>query len=128
MASHTDDDILLNHFLPFLRYSGMRIPTMVFVDGENFAIRYKDLAKQRGIDMQPSSLYEPDVFVWSDILNTLCDDAGTLRKHYYTSVNEGRRREIEDRLKAVGIEAPYVFKKPKRDKRNFGMQKESISH
>lgn len=118
MVCGTVNGIEPEQFLPLLRYSGTRVPTLVFVDGENLAIRYKDLAKQKCLEPSPSPFYEPDVFLWSDTLNKLCDCAGALRRHYYTSVvgDETRRKDIEDRLKAAGIEAPSVFKKPKKDK------------
>jgi uncharacterized LabA/DUF88 family protein len=94
---------------------------MMCVDGENLAMRYKVLKQRRdGITrLEPSEWYEPDVSLWSDTLNQLCEYAGMLRRHYYTSVigDEVRRKSIEDRLKAAGIEAPYVFKKPKDDTR-----------
>jgi uncharacterized LabA/DUF88 family protein len=37
------------------------------------------------------------------------------RKHYYTSAigSDEKRRHIEERLKEAGIEAPYIFKRPK---------------
>jgi uncharacterized LabA/DUF88 family protein len=110
---------LAYEFLPFLRYPGTRVPTMMFVDGENLAMRYKVLKQRRdGIThLEPSKWYEPDVSLWSAALNQVCEDAGVLRRHSYTSVigDEVRRKSIEDRLKAAEIEAPDVFKKPQDD-------------
>ena len=107
---------LIHQFAPFLP-TGPRVPTMVFVDGENLAKRYRDLMKQRDmlVHLKSSQWYKPDVFLWSEILNELCNDVGALRKHYYTSSvgSPEDLRVIEDQLKAAGIEAPYVFKRPK---------------
>jgi hypothetical protein len=93
---------------------------MVFVDGENLTMRYQELMRKRNTKehLDPSEWYEPDVFLWSDILNSLCDFVGVTRKHYYTSVtgSDETRENIEERLKAIDIEAPYVFKKPKKAK------------
>jgi hypothetical protein len=102
---------------------------MLFVDGENFAIRYAEtLASWRethGKDAQPrpgelygnnSVWYEPDVAVWANCLNP--DPRGVwrlVRRHYYTSVrgDEQKRDQIEQWLKARGFEAPRVFPRDK---------------
>lgn len=107
---------LVCQFVPFLR-RGNPVPTMVFVDGENLTKRYRDLRKQRDkvVHLESSEWYEPDVFLWSEILNQLCDHVGVIRKHYYTSAvgSDENLKVIEDQLKAAGIEAPHVFKRPK---------------
>jgi hypothetical protein len=61
-----------------------RVPTMVFVDGENLSKRYKDHMETRGMGstLTPSPWYEPDVFLWSDVINELCSMAGVTRKNY----------------------------------------------
>jgi uncharacterized LabA/DUF88 family protein len=88
---------------------------MVFVDGENLAIRYKGILGEN--DPFGHVQYEPDVFVWSKFLNMHhhlhCE---VIRRYYYTSTrgDEQRREEIHDRLQKVGIEAPRVF--PRRKK------------
>jgi len=90
---------------------------MVFVDGENLTKRYRDLMKQRDmlVHLKSSQWYKPDVFLWSEILNELCNQVGALRKHYYTSAvgSVEDLKDIEDQLKEAGIESPYVFKRPK---------------
>jgi uncharacterized LabA/DUF88 family protein len=87
---------------------------MVFVDGENLAIRYG-----RMLDLKPAFRHvaqEHNVFVWSELLNmrhhTTCD---VTRRYYYTAVqgDDKKREAIHDRLQALGIEAPRVFKKDK---------------
>ena len=111
---------LIYSFFPFLQFVGMsaRVPTMVFVDGENLSKRYKDRMEKRGMGstLAPSPWYEPDVFLWSDVINELCSMAGVTRKNYYTSVvgSDQDRTSIEERLKEAGIESPYVFKRPKK--------------
>jgi len=57
---------------------------MVFVDGENFAIRYESLLHQRPIPEHVK--LQPGVFVWANGFNNACVMAGVRRKHYYTSV------------------------------------------
>jgi hypothetical protein len=89
---------------------------MVFVDGENLAIRYgARLKEQQG---QPAShvWYEPNVFVWSMGLNNICVQQHVVRKHYYTCTqgDTDRLDALHDRLRKAHIEAPYVFKKDKR--------------
>ena len=57
---------LIYSFFPLLQHVGMsaRVPTLVFVDGENLSKRYKDSMDIRdmGSTLKPSSWYEPDVF------------------------------------------------------------------
>jgi uncharacterized LabA/DUF88 family protein len=109
--------LLIDQLAPFL-FRDHPVPTMVFVDGENLTKRYQDLMKQKDMlgHLEPSQWYTPDVFLWSAVLNELCNQVGARRKHYYTSAvgSEEDRKVIEDQLKAAGIEAPYVFKRPKR--------------
>lgn len=88
---------------------------MLFVDGENLALRYGNLLQSSGQQPPNHVQYEPGVYVWSRGLNNLCFWGGVVRRHYYTSVQGDADRVIEvvDRLKAAGIEAPNVFKKSK---------------
>lgn len=87
---------------------------MVFVDGENLAIRYGERLEEN--DPQDHVVYERDVFVWSPFANVrdhrTCE---IVRRYYYTCVSGDNEyiSEIEDKLKSVGIEAPRVFKKQK---------------
>lgn len=37
---------------------------MIFVDGENFALRGQDFAKASGITLEPGPYWQPDVFLW----------------------------------------------------------------
>lgn len=92
-----------------------RIRIMLFVDGENLAIRF---AKQMNNEEKPPSHVElqRDVYVWSEFLNRVGEPrVPILRRYYYTSVQGDTKKldEIRDRLKELGIEAPRVFKKNK---------------
>jgi uncharacterized LabA/DUF88 family protein len=87
---------------------------MMFVDGENLAIRYGSML---GAAKPPDHVrYEPSIYVWSNKLvpfrHKTCD---MVRTYYYTSMR-GDIENIEmilDRMKEYGIENPYVFKKTK---------------
>jgi uncharacterized LabA/DUF88 family protein len=87
---------------------------MVFVDGENLAIRWRH---QVGDQNVPSHVqHEKDVYVWSPYLNMRqhmhCE---VIRRHYYTSVqgDADTRDRITDQLKALGLESPQVFPRTK---------------
>jgi uncharacterized LabA/DUF88 family protein len=88
---------------------------MMFVDGENLTIRYGNILKSKGLQQENHVFYEPDVYVWSYVLRSICIEDAVLRTHYYTSAlrDEAYRREIEDTLKSRGIESPHVFKRTK---------------
>jgi len=88
--------------------------TMVFIDGENLAIRYGDELKKRNVTPISKVIYEPNTFVWTNRFYTgLHQDAKTIRTHYYTSVQGDilKIEDVVDRLKKLDIEHPSVFKK-----------------
>jgi uncharacterized LabA/DUF88 family protein len=82
---------------------------MMFIDGENLAIRYKAELGER----QPATHVKhiPDVMVWSRFASRVSDSEEYVRRHYYTSArgDEDSRTAIELQLKDLGIEAPRVF-------------------
>jgi DNA-binding protein Fis len=83
---------------------------MVFVDGENLAIRYgASLPETAGVP--PHVTFEQDVFVWSSAFDNVCLDGSVFRKYYYTSVqgDENLVTSVEDKLKKLGFEAPKVL-------------------
>ncbi len=92
--------------------------TMVFVDGENLAIRYGNTLNQLGATPKVGVSHRPNIAVWSQQLSpNSMNLSGTrvIRKHYYTSV-QGDDRTVQDTaewLKEQGFEAPRVFKKNK---------------
>jgi uncharacterized LabA/DUF88 family protein len=105
---------------------------MVFVDGENFAIRFGSLINGRALD-EPWVYYKPDIYVWSRNINDLCAFVNVIRKHYYTSTSgdENAIAGIQDTLKDIGIEAPRVFKRQKngRSKRvDITLATEMLTH
>jgi uncharacterized LabA/DUF88 family protein len=87
---------------------------MVFVDGENLSIRWKN---QLGNVATPSHVkFEPDVFVWSEYLNMQRHlHCNIIRRHYYTSAfgDPDALDRISDQLKQLGLESPHVFPRNK---------------
>jgi uncharacterized LabA/DUF88 family protein len=115
---------------------------MLFVDGENFAIRYGEMLgawkEARGdkqsapqpadFRSQPGGVwYEPNVALWAQCLNldTRSTAVRLVRRYYYTSVagDEPERQRIEQWLKDRGFEAPRVFHRDK----NRGSKQVDIS-
>ena len=89
---------------------------MIFVDGENLAIRYGNVLKQRNEGQRSEIQYVPDVFVWSAALDQQQSSTpAVMRKYYYTAVqgDQPTVNDIEKRLKSLGMETPRVFKKYK---------------
>lgn len=86
---------------------------MMFVDGENLAIRYGALLGNE----KPAShvVYEPNIFVWSSYASRRSGPQEYIRRYYYTSApnDNDYRTGIEQRLRQLGIEAPRVFPKTK---------------
>lgn len=86
---------------------------MVFVDGENLAIRYKSELGEK----QPVSHvhHEPDVYVWSPFLSRINGPHNYIRRYYYssTSGDKARIEKTEDELLKIGVDAPRIFHKAK---------------
>ena len=96
---------------------------MLFVDGENLAIRGADYAKARGIKLTRGDYYEPDTFLWFPGADPLMFTSGTqelelrlraIRASYYTSVVGDMRKleRVREQLWDLNFH-PEVFKKPK---------------
>jgi len=102
-------------FFPNLSETSNNPRSMVFVDGENLAIRYTSMLREKGQDPAGHIRYEPGVFVWSQALNNTCVYGAVFRKYYYTSVqgDDNLLSKTEDQLRSAGIDAPRVFKKTK---------------
>lgn len=102
-----------NASYPFPEHVG-KLRVMIFVDGENLAIRYGKMLK--GNKHPDHVTYCPDIYVWTDVLNVshhkLCT---VVRRNYYTSVkgDSPKREEVHDQLHELGIEVPRVFQKHK---------------
>jgi len=102
-------------FFPSLSESSSKPRSMVFVDGENLAIRYGNMVRQESKPTPSHVFYEPDTFVSSTGLNNICLYGAVFRKYYYTSVqgDEALIARTEDKIKSAGVEQPNVFKKTK---------------
>ncbi len=108
-----------------LIYNTFNLPrAMMFVDGENFAIRYGAMLKERGEQPHAEITYEPNILVWRAKWGRMTQGIpAMMRKYFYTSVIGGHERaaETERQLKQLGIEAPRVFKKEKQGERRKGV-------
>jgi hypothetical protein len=106
---------------------------MLFVDGENFAIRAQRVARDRGIALIPGPYYMPDVFAWlPDVRPTsaLTNNEATpiqvqphaIRAHCYTSVfgDDALVQQVRETLWSVGF-TPEVFKKARKDEKAKGV-------
>jgi uncharacterized LabA/DUF88 family protein len=118
------------YYFPEHVHRGAR--AMIFVDGENLAIRYKEMLGDNS--PQEHVTYIPDVAVWTRYANagghTNCE---VVRRYYYTSCfgDETRLDEVRDALKNAGIQQPRVFKRPKngRSKRvDISLATDMLSH
>lgn len=91
--------------------------TMVFIDGENLALRYAWLRHERPSLPAPDHvLFKKDVFVWTRFLLNVCVTNNVIRKYCFTSMagDNDKRIEAAFDLKELGIEAPMVFPKDKK--------------
>jgi uncharacterized LabA/DUF88 family protein len=89
---------------------------MIFVDGENLAIRYGSTLKERNESPRSDVHYVSGVFVWPDeFVKHRHTTPAIMRRYYYTAVqgDEPAVADIEKQLKDLGIETPRVFKKEK---------------
>jgi len=88
--------------------------TMVFIDGENLAMRFAALrAAQGDLPLLEHVGFRKDVYVWTRKAMNPMVRRNVLRKYYFTSVSADTNRieEVQGELKELGIEAPMVFKK-----------------
>lgn len=110
---------------PFI-FDGAR--AMVFIDGENLAIRYGEMLGTAQPNEQIAHWYRKDVAVWAQSLSPpqhLRGGNAVVRKYYYTSM-AGSPENLDgttDWLKSRGFESPRVFKKTK----NRGSKQVDIS-
>lgn len=90
---------------------------MVFVDGENLAVRYKHMRGTNVIAADSGIWHLENVAVWARELNpsALTHHTRVIRKYYYTSVqgDDKKLNDVTDWLKGIGFETPRVFKKDK---------------
>lgn len=104
---------VVERFFPFfVRQPHVRI--MLFVDGENLAIRY---AAKLGEETPKEHIrFEKDVFLWSYNIAMVAVSVNVIRTFYYTSLigDEPKINAVIDQLKEIHIERPRVYKKSKR--------------
>lgn len=88
---------------------------MIFIDGENLAIRFKHFIESCSLDSLEDHIgYKPNIYVWSPYLNlgnqSICP---ILRIFYYTSLKGDKEKltEIFDALRKLGVTDPKIFKK-----------------
>lgn len=95
---------------------------MVFVDGENLAIRAKSLGEIQSLKYPEGAYYAKDTFIWiPGYQGTQFELKGSWglmklearRAHYYTAVqgDEPKLETVREALWSLGFE-PNVFKKP----------------
>jgi uncharacterized LabA/DUF88 family protein len=96
---------------------------MMFVDGENFAIRGRAIATAEGFTFEEGELYRQSVFLWLPQIKArtnLAEETSSLklqstavRAFYYTSVTGSDETVLEVRrsLRALDFD-PVVFKRP----------------
>jgi len=104
---------------------------MIFVDGENLAIRYKSIASG---NYEPHVKHLENVYAWTGYLNKHQHvNCALVRSYFYTCAkgDHNRIEEISDQLIACGISDPRVFKKNSnnRSKRvDITLATEMLSH
>ena len=89
---------------------------MMFVDGENLALRYKAMVTTGGAHRAAHVVHEDNVFAWSPYASRIVHGGpGFVRRYYYTSCqgDTNRREEVAEKIRNLGIEAPRVFPRVK---------------
>jgi uncharacterized LabA/DUF88 family protein len=113
-------NIIWNYMLPYHSMIGIQ-RVMLFVDGENLAIRYKEIKK----DMEPYNIKEKvvkeknkemDIYVWPTNKFHMIQghpNYYVIRSYYYTCVKGDNEKidEIKEELKILGFQSPCVYKK-----------------
>ena len=96
-------------FLPATAPINSRV--MIFVDGENLAIRYKSELGEN--QPQGHVNYESDVYVWSPYVSRIHGPENYIRRYYYTSTPGDKEKieKAENELLKIGIDAPRIFHK-----------------
>lgn len=95
-------------------FNGAR--AMVFVDGENLAMRYEAMLGGVPPETRMQGWFRPGVAVWEQRLNpTISNATSIIRKNYFTSEQgtDDKRTETVDWLKSRGFERAHVFRRDK---------------
>lgn len=106
---------------------------MLFVDGENFAIRAKNYAKGKDIRFTEGPFYREDVFIWlpdvpaTKSIHTAGDSRLQLQDHavrsyYYTSIcgDADAITKVREQLFSLGFH-PEVYKRKSKRERAKGV-------
>lgn len=107
---------------------------MVFVDGENLAIRYKNFLGKNKIKVPDHVKYVQDVYAWTQYANIHTHSLCTLVRSFYYTCAKGDHDRIEalqDELIECGISDPRVFKKNNNDRSkrvDITLATEMLSH
>jgi len=100
------------HLLPYRSMVGIQ-RIMIFVDGENLAMRYKSIKENR----EPYDIQEEeDIYVWPRRKFHLIQghpNYNVIRSYYYTCVkgDEKKINKIKEDLKLLDFQSPCVYKK-----------------
>ena len=87
---------------------------MVFVDGENLSIRYKNYLEKNGLKAPNHVKHVQDVYTWTQYANRHTHSKCSLVRSFYYTCAKGDHDRIEalqDELIECGISDPRVFKK-----------------
>ena len=104
----------MHYLIPYVGLDNLR--AMIFVDGENLAIRFASHIKKQELEIRRGVVHRPDTFVWSPKLSgRVVEGGGMIRAHYYTAVQGSHDSVccVESELKTLGIAAPRIFQEGK---------------
>jgi uncharacterized LabA/DUF88 family protein len=102
--------------MSLIPYAANNVRAMIFVDGENLAIRYGALLRERNEQPKSDIEYEPGIFVWKKNIDYVGGQSiFVVRKYYYTALQGDFPliEKTEERLKGLEFESPRVFKRIK---------------
>ena len=101
---------------PIIKRFGLtNVRVMIFVDGENLALRCGSLMAEKLLQTGPNARYLKNVYIWNHLLSSdqAVAQGAVIRTYYYTAVQGDYPllEEVEGDLKDLGVGAPRVFKK-----------------
>ncbi len=117
---------------------------MLFVDGENFALRAREFSEKNGITITPGAHYMESVFIWlpnRTATRSILDNktihiplqSNAIRAYYYASVagDDQKLTSVKESLWNIGFN-PAVFKKTRQEDKAKGvdiaLSKDMLSH
>ena len=91
------------------------VRVMVFVDGENLAVRCGALMSEKSMKPGQNVRYRKNVYIWNHLLGSdrVVAQGAVIRTYYYAAVQGDHPlvEEVECELKDLQVGAPRVFKK-----------------